>query len=245
MREIYLLETKDACHKFLLNRTANGFLPDTFLGIGSFSSKISQSGVGLTIQSSPKFFVKEISESIIQGHFSVFEKESLLMQVPFGEVGNFPIARWLLVGKHLSIFDSDKIDAVKYLPTKELMQVRTVEEFMQVYLSFIFPHIHEIRAQSVLFLFDINIYISYIKQFFNWLSKQISNPLLFKNIIEISTIDFQRKITDEFLWFISESSLHPCIAIFPSTKSSFTSFIQSARNIKKQNGYSDELFFKL
>ena len=37
-----------------------------------------------------------------------------------------------------------------------------------------------------------------------------------RNIVEIIVSDFQRKITDEF--YISESSIHPCIAIFPSTK---------------------------
>lgn len=244
MREIYLLENKEACHKFLLNRTASGFLPDSFLGIGSFSSKVPDSGIGLAIHSSPIFFEKEISESIINGYFSVFEKESLLMQIPLGGVENFPIARWLLIGKHFSIFNSTKIDVAKYLPTKELMHVRTIEEFMQVYLGFIFPHIHEIRAQSILFLFDINMFIEYIKLFFKWLSSQVSISSVTRNIVEMSVSDFQRKITDEFLWYISESSIHPCIAIFPSTKSSFISFVQSARNIRRQSSYTEELFFR-
>lgn len=244
MREIFILENKEACQKYLLNRTANGFLPDTFLGIGSFSSKVSSTGQGLAVYSSPTFFAKEISESIIQGHFSVFEKESLLMQIPLGEIAHFPIARWLLIGKHFSIFNAANFDAAKFLPTKDLLQVRTVEEFMQVYLGFIFPHIHEIRAQSILYLFDINMFIEYIKLFFNWLSVQTNNPLLAKSVTEISENVLQRKITDEFLWFITESFLHPCLAVFPSTKSSFISFVQSARSVRRQGNQSEEFYFR-
>lgn len=245
MREIHLLENNAACAKYVLNRTSQGFLPETFLGIGSFSTRVPESGKGLSIYSTPTFFENEISDSIIQGYFSVFEKESLLMQVSMGVIGNFPISRWLLVGQHLSIFHSPKIDVKRYLPTEDLMNVRSAEEFMQVYLGNIFPHIQEIRAQSILFLFDVKMFSDYIKSFFLWLSSQFNIPYLKYLVTESSDLELQKKVTGEFLWYLSESAIHPCIAVYPSSKTCYTDLIQSARNIRKQGNYSDELFFKL
>ncbi|WP_397601079.1 hypothetical protein [Silvanigrella sp.] len=245
MREIHLLENNAACAKYVLNRTSQGFLPETFLGIGSFSTRVPVSGSGLSIYSTPTFFENEISDSIVQGYFSVFEKESLLMQVAMGEIANFPISRWLLIGQHLSIFHSSKIDVKRYLPTDELLNVRSAEEFMQVYLGNIFPHIQEIRAQSILFLFDVKMFSDYIKSFFLWLAEQFNIPFLKDLVSESSEIEMQKKVTDEFLWYLSESAIHPCIAVYPSSYNCYLDLIQSARNIRKQGNYSDELFFKL
>ena len=245
MREIHLLENINACAKFVLNRTSQGFLPETFLGIGSFSTRVPESGKGLSVYSTPTFFENEIFESIIQGYFSVFEKESLLMQVSMGDIGNFPISRWLLVGQHLSIFNSSNIDVKKYLPTDELLNVRSTEEFMQVYLGNIFPHIQEIRSQSILFLFDVKMISDYIKSFFIWLASQLNIPFLKELVNDSSDIEIQKKITEEFLWYLSESTIHPCIAVYPSSQSCYISLIQSARNVRKQGNYTDELFFKL
>jgi hypothetical protein len=245
MREIHLLENNEACARFVLSRTSNGFSPETFLGIGAFSSHVPSSGKGLAVRSTPLFFENEIADSIVQGHFSVFERESLLMQVSMGEIGNFPISRWFLVGQHLSIFHSPKIDANRYLPAKDLLAVRSVEEFMQVYLGNLFPHIQEIRAQSILFLLDIKMFCDYIISFFIWLSVQLNIPHLKELVTVCSEAEIQKKVTAEFIWFLSDSALHPCIAVFPSTKSCFQDLIQSVRNIRKHGNLSEELFYKL
>ena len=245
MREIHLLENNEACARFVLSRTSQGFSPETFLGIGSFSSHVPNSGKGLAVRSTPVFFENELADSIVQGHFSVFERESLLMQVSMGEVGNFPISRWFLVGQHLSIFHSPKIDVKRYLPTKDLLAVRSAEEFMQVYLGNLFPHIQEIRAQSILFLFDIKMFCDYIVSFFLWISAQFNIPHLKDLVTVCSEAEIQKKITAEFLWYLSDSALHPCIAVYPSTQSCFQDLIQSARNICKHGNLSEDLLFKL
>lgn len=190
MREIHLLENKEACARFVLGRTSQGFSPETFLGIGSFSSQIPSTGKGVALRSIPHFFESELTESVVQGHFSVFERESLLMQVGLGEIGNIPISRWLLVGLHLSIFYSPKIDVKRYLPTQDLINVRSPEEFMQVYLGNLFPHIQEIRAQSVLFLFDMKSFCDYVVAFFIWLS----NHLNLLNLKELVSESYEREL---------------------------------------------------
>ncbi len=116
---------------------------------------------------------------------------------------------------------------------------------MQVYLGNIFPHIQEIRAQSILFLFDVKMFSDYIKSFFLWLAEQFNIPFLKDLVTESSEIEMQKKVTDEFLWYLSESAIHPCIAVYPSSYNCYLDLIQSARNIRKQGNYSDELFFKL
>lgn len=245
MREIHLIENNEACARFVLSRTSQGFSPETFLGIGAFSSQVPNSGKGLAVRSTPTFFESELADSMVQGHFSVFERESLLMQVSLGEVGNFPISRWFLVGQHLSIFHSPIIDVKRYLPTKDLLAVRSVEEFMQVYLGHLFPHIQEIRAQSILFLFDIKMFCDYIKAFFLWLSAQFNIPHL-KDVVTTGTeSEIQKKITAEFLWYLSDSALHPCIGVYPSIQTCFQDLVQSARNIRKHGNLSEDLLFKL
>lgn len=243
MREIHLLENNEACTNFVLARTSQEFSPESFLGVGTFSSYVPSIGKGLMIRSSPVFFENELSDNIVQGHFSVFEREPLLMQVPLGEVGNLPISRWFLFGQHLSIFQSSKIDVKKYLPSKDLLNVKNVEEFMQVYLDSLFPHIQEIRAQSILFLFDITILSNYVFSFFNWLSEH--NTQLKELVVSLQNFDIQKKITEEFLWYLSDSALHPCIAIYPSTQTCFNIFIHSVRNIRKKRMLSNDIFFRL
>lgn len=245
MREIHLLENNEACARFVLSRTSQGFSPETFLGIGTFSSHVPRSGKGLSVRSTPAFFENELADSIIQGHFSVFERESLLMQVSMGEIGNFPISRWFLVGQHLSIFHSPRIDVKRYLPTHDLLNAHSVEEFMQVYLGNLFPHIQEIRAQSILFLFDIKIFCDYIIAFFLWVSVQFNIPHLKDLVTVCSESEIQKKVTAEFLWYLSDLALHPCIAVYPSTPSCFQDLIQTARNICKHGSFSKELLFKL
>jgi hypothetical protein len=245
MREIHLLENNEACSRFVVTRTSQGFSPETFLGIGVFSSIVPSSGKGLAIRACPMFFENEISESVVQGYFSAFERESLLMQVSIGEIGNFPISRWFLVGQHLSIFYSQKIDVKRYLPTNDLLGVRSIEEFMQVYLGNLFPHIQEIRAQSILYLFDAKMICDYIKAFFIWLSVHFNISYLKDAVVNCTEQEIQKKVSAELLWYLSDSALHPCIAVLPSTASCFHDLIQAARNIRIQDNFSKDLFFKL
>ncbi|APJ02519.1 hypothetical protein [Silvanigrella aquatica] len=245
MREIHLLENNEACARFVVSRAAQGFSPETFLGIGAFASHVPNIGKGIVVRSSPAFFENELSDSIVQGHFSAFEKESLLMQVTMGEIGNFPISRWFLVGQHLSIFDAPKVDVKRYLPTLDLINARSIEDFVQIYLGNLFPHIQEIRAQSVLFLFDINMFSHYLKSFFTWLSSYLRMSELTGLIINPLDSEVQKKITSEFLWYLADSALHPCIGLYPSTQICFHYLIQSARSISKYGNFSEELIFKL
>ncbi|WP_186646498.1 hypothetical protein [Fluviispira vulneris] len=245
MREIYLLENIEACARFISERVAQGYSLETFLGIGTFSSQVlKDQKKGIFIQASPAFLEKELSESVILGHFSVFEQESLLLQVNEEGHKSLPISRWFLVGQHLSLFSSPRIDVLRYLPLKELMGVRTPEEFMQVYLSYLFPNIQEVRAQSILFLFDIKMLCDYIRSFFMWLIDKYELVGLKESILNYSEMDLQKKVTEEFLWFLADSALHPCIGVFPSTQKCFDFLIHSARVLRKQGNLTEETLFK-
>ncbi|KAB8030817.1 hypothetical protein [Fluviispira multicolorata] len=246
MREIYLLENTEACSKFVLERISQGYSLETFLGIGTFSSqKLKDTEKGIIILSSPAFLEKELSESVILGHFSVFEQDSLLLQVGEENHKSIPISRWFLVGQHLSLFSSPRIDVLRYLPIKELMGVRTPEEFMQVYLGYLFPNIQEVRAQSILFLFDIRMLCDYIRAFFMWLIEKYELVGLKESILNYSEMDLQKKVTEEFLWFLADSALHPCIGVYPSSQKCFEFLLQSARVLRKQGNLTDEVSFKL
>jgi hypothetical protein len=245
MREIHLLENNEACARFLLLRASQGFLPETFLGIGSFSSQIPKQGSGIALYSTPSFFEHELADSIVHGHFSVFEKESILLQTSMGLGNNISISRWYLIGQHLSIFNTSNIDVKNYLPTIELCKVRSPEEFMQVYLGYLFPHIQEVRAQTILMLFDVKMFCDYVSNFFTWLSNKLKSPKIIEAIVSLSNLELQYKLTSELLWYLSDSVLHPCIAVYPSTRACFQDLVSSARKIRIQGHLSDDLLFKL
>jgi hypothetical protein len=248
MREIYLLENLEACTQFILTRANQGFSPETFLGVGFFSSQLSGSGRGLRICSSPSFFEHELAENMVQGYFSPFEKESLLMQVNLEQIDGLPISRWLLIGQHFSLFSLEKsVDVIRHLPTQELLSISHPEEFIQVYLRNLFPHIQEIRAQSLLFLFDTQIFCGYIAAFFKWLFAQKKYSSHFKKcpVPDLSLSHIQKKVTEEFLWYLADTALHPCAAIFPSTQNCFEDFMMSARNVCRYGNLTEELMFRL
>ncbi|MES2613811.1 MAG: hypothetical protein V4591_00175 [Bdellovibrionota bacterium] len=242
MRDVYILENMAACMDFISDHIHKGYSEESFLGVGAFSSSMLNSlNEGVEIKVTPCFLEQYLVNYIIQGHVSVFEQESILIQAqPKNGANN--ISKWLILSQHTSIFSLPKTEIIKYIKSAGVL---SIEEFVNAYFNNLISKINEMRAQIVIILFDINMFKNYTIKFFNWLHHENGGMKGNNEVLPLQDTSLENLIIKELIQFLSNAFFNNKIAVIPSHQNYFSTFLNIIHDTKKEvNAYSKDIIFR-
>lgn len=234
MREVYILENMAAGYHFMMDQMQKGYQPESFLGVGSFSSSFSKEiPQGADLKVTPAFLEPDLYDYIVKGYISLFENEPILIQ-PKMNINHQKVSKWLILSQHKTIFSLQKDVVLKYLRSES---ISSIEEFVNIYFHYLLSKTNELRAEVIIILMDFSMFLEYLREYFK--AFPLNSP------IEKSA-QLEKNVIKEIVLFFSNAFFSHKIAIIPDQSKYYNIFLSMIHESRQESkNFSNDVMYKL
>lgn len=246
---LYFLDNLGACSSFLSKEHQSDISHENFdtIGVGFYSFELfdKKEKLGFTLNASPSFIKKEISDKVITGVLSPIANESILFQIQSPYHQFIPITKWLFFGINPAPIEVEIFNPDLHLHMGQIKNVKTSEDFLIAFFDYTFSKIIQIKAKRVVLFIDSYLIYNYTQYIRKWLATQMTQQQNAQRNFSENEKEVIHEFIKELIIYISELYQFQEIALVFGSSDCYRSALSIAHSLRNQSLVHDSLVFKL